>query len=201
MRSLTLDVEDPASFERFVAEVKTQYPALNVLINNAGIMQPEKLQGGVESLPTAEATVATNLLGPLRLTAALLPLLQGQPKSTIINVTSGLAFVPMTATPTYSATKAALHSWTQSLRFQLRGTSVEVLELVPPYVQTELMGARQLTDPNAMPLAEYIAESVPLLADPPSSGEILVERVRFLRFAETSGTYEKVFEGMNNRTH
>ena len=201
MRALTLDIENPDDFHRFVSEVKAEFPALNVLINNAGIMKPEKLQEGVDNLPVAESIVATNLLGPLRLTAALLPVLQAQPKSTIINVTSGLAFVPMAMTPTYCATKAALHSWSQSLRFQLRGTSVEVLELAPPYVQTELMGPHQTTDPNAMPLTEYIAESMSLLANPPASGEILVERVLALRFAEKNGSYDKVYEGMNSRTH
>ena len=201
MRSLTLDIENPDDFQRFVAEVKNEFPALNVLINNAGIMKLEKLQEGVDSLPVAESTIATNLLGPLRLTAALLSLLQAQPKSTVINVTSGLAFVPLAMTPTYCATKAALHSWTQSLRFQLRGTSVEVLELAPPYVQTELMGSQQTTDPNAMPLAEYIAESMSLLNEPPASGEILVGRVQPLRFAEKNGSYDKVFEGLNNRAH
>ncbi len=201
MRSLPLDVENPDEFQRFVTQVKAEFPALNVLINNAGIMKPEKLADGVENLPIAESVIATNLLGPLRLTAALLPVLQAQPKSTVINVTSGLAFVPMAATPTYCATKAALHSWTQSLRFQLRGSSVEVLELAPPYVQTELMGAHQASDPNAMPLAEYIAESMALLAEPPASGEILVQRVHPLRFAEKKGSYERVFEGLNSRPH
>ena len=201
MRSLTLDIENPDDFQRFVAEVKAEFPALNVLLNNAGIMKMEKLEEGVDNLPIAESIVATNLLGPLRLTAALLPVLQAKARSTVINVTSGLAFVPMAATPTYCATKAALHSWTQSLRFQLRGTSVEVLELAPPYVQTELMGTHQASDPNAMPLEEYIAESMSLLANPPASGEILVGRVHPLRFAEKNGTYEKVFEGLNTARH
>ncbi len=197
MQSLTLDIEDAGDLQRFVAEVKSQFPALNVLINNAGVMKPEKLQSGAEALPTAESTIAINLLGPLRLTAALLPVLQAQPHSTIMTVTSGLAFVPMAMTPTYCATKAALHSWTQSLRLQLRGTAVEVLELAPPYVQTELMGSHQASDPNAMPLAEYISETMGLLAHPPASGEILVGRVLPLRFAEKNGNYEQVFDRLN----
>ena len=115
------------------------YPALNVLINNAGIMRTEKLQAQQEDLADAESIVATNLLGPIRLTAALLPLLQKQPYSAIMNVSSGLAFVPLAPTPTYCATKAAIHSYTQSLRYQLRGTTTEVLELIPPYVATDLL--------------------------------------------------------------
>ena len=200
MRSLPLDIEDADDFQRFVAEVKAEFPSLNVLINNAGIMKPEKLTDGVESLATSESIVAINLLGPLRLTAALLPLLQAQPQATIMTVSSGLAFVPMAMTPTYCATKAAIHSWTQSLRRQLKGTTVEVLEIVPPYVQTELMGAHQTTDPNAMPLAEYIEETMALLADPPASGEILVQRVHPLRFAERNGNYDQVYDGLNRAT-
>ena len=200
MRSLTLDIENPDDFQRFVAEVKAEYPNLNVLINNAGIMKPEKLTSGTAGLAISESIVATNLLGPLRLTAALLPLLQSQPQSTIMTVSSGLAFVPMAMTPTYCATKAAIHSWTQSLRRQLRNTSVEVLEIIPPYVQTELMGAHQTSDPNAMPLAEYIEETMALLENPPASGEILVQRVHPLRYAETNGNYDQVFNGLNQAT-
>ena len=197
MRSLTLDIENPDDFQRFVAEIKAEFPALNVLINNAGIMKTEKLTEGADTLVTAESTIAINLLGPLRLTAALLPLLTSQPRATIMTVSSGLAFVPLAVFPTYCATKAAIHSWTQSLRYQLRDTSVEVLELVPPYVQTELTGAHQASDPNAMPLADYIAETLSLLANPPASGEILVQRVHPLRNAEKNGSYDSVFTGLN----
>ncbi len=197
MHSLTLDIEDPDDFKRFVAEVKAEFPKLNVLINNAGIMKVEKFQDGTDGLAVAESIITTNLLGPLRLTAALLPVLQSQPKSTVMTVSSGLAFVPLAGTPTYCATKAAIHSWTQSLRYQLRGTTVEVLELAPPYVQTELLGSHQATDPNAMPLAEFITETMSLLTNPPASGEILVGRVLPLRFAEKNGNYEQVFEGLN----
>ncbi len=197
MHSLTLDIENADDFQRFVVDVKAEYPALNVLINNAGIMKPEDLHAGVDTLPTAESTIATNLLGPLRLTAALMPVLLKQPQATVITVSSGLASVPMTMFPTYCATKSAIHSWTQSLRAQLKDTSVEVLELVPPYVQTELIGPQQASDPNAMPLADYIEETVSLLDHPPADGEILVERVKPLRFAEKNGNYEQVLSRLN----
>src|ERR1017187_9562180 len=136
MASVTLDIEDPAKIRAFAAEVATRYPGLNVLVNNAGIMRVEKLKAQEVDLATAESTIATNLLGPVRLTAALLPLLQKQPHSAIMNVSSGLAFVPWASTPAYCATKAAIHSYTQSLRWQFRGSSTEVLELIPPYVAT-----------------------------------------------------------------
>ncbi len=197
MRALPLDIENPDDFQRFVAEVKTEFPTLNVIINNAGIMKPENLQAGIDDLQIAETTIAINLLGPMRLTAALLPLLQAQPQATIMTVSSGLASVPLALTPAYCATKAAIHSWTQSLRYQLRGTSIEVIELVPPYVQTELMSPQQASDPNAMPLADYIAETMALLAKPPASGEILVQRVQRQRFAERDGKYDEVFSMQN----
>ena len=197
MKSLTLDIEDPKDVERFAAQLKADFPALNVLLNNAGIMKMEDLKTGSATLRDAEQTIAINLLGPLRLTAALLPQLLAQPKATILTVTSGLAFVPMTPTPTYCATKAAIHSWTQSLRYQLRNSAVDVLEIAPPYVQTELMGSHQATDPNAMPLPDFIAETMQHLANPPASGEILVEKVQPLRFAEKNGNYDQVFGGLN----
>ncbi len=198
MKSITVDIEDPTAIISFASKAAADFPSLNVLINNAGIMKPENLAADPIDLSTAESIITTNLLGPLRLTAALLPTLRKQPKATIVNVTSGLAFLPLAATPTYCATKAAIHSWTQSLRYQLRDTNMEVLELAPPYVQTELMGARQAADPNAMPLADFIAEAVPLFINPSDSGEILVKRVEPLRWAEKTGTFDQIFNRMNS---
>ena len=198
MKSLTLDIADPSSVEAFASQVTEQYPALNVLIHMAGIMQNENLQDPSAAVKVAEDTVATNLLGPIRLTAALLPLLKKQPQATIMTVTSGLAYVPLFMTPTYCATKAAVHSYTQSLRYQLKETQVQVIELVPPYVQTELMGERQAADPNAMPLADYVAETMRLLTDNPDAPEILVERVKPQRTAESSGHYGEFYEKFND---
>lgn len=195
MQWMTLDIEDAASIRSFAAEVVAQHPALNAVINNAGIMRPENLTAEPVDLTNAEAIVATNLLGPIRLTAALLPHLKRQAHATVINVSSGLAFVPLTVTPTYNATKAAIHSYTQSLRYQLRKTGVEVLELIPPYVQTDLMGGA--SDPRAMPLQEFLAEVVSLLKQTPTPAEICVERVKPLRFAAENGSYAGVFEGLN----
>src|SRR6266567_7431910 len=196
MKSLTLDVSDPKSIQSFAAEVTKNYASLNVLINMAGIMQPENLLEKPGDLSTAEKTVTTNLLGPIRLTAALLPLLQKQPRATIMTVSSGLAFIPMAITPTYNATKAAIHSWSQSLRYQLKSTNVEVLELVPPYVQTELMGSAQAADPRAMPLKDFLAEAIEIINTEPTATEILVERVKPLRFAEQNGKekYDAFFQ-------
>jgi uncharacterized oxidoreductase len=196
MRAEVLDVDSADDINAFAARVSKTYPALNVLINNAGIMRPEDVTAANYSPATAEAIVTTNLLGPIRMIAAMLPHLQKQKSATIINVTSGLAFVPLAFTPTYNATKAALHSYTQSLRHQLRKTAVEILELAPPAVATELMPG-QSKSPHSMPLADYISESMAILAGTPPHGEILVERVKLLRNAEASGKYGDVFAMLN----
>lgn len=201
MKSLTLDIEHAAGIEAFAKRVAEQFPSLNVLINNAGIMKVEDWNADTVDLSTAESIITTNLLGPLRLTAALLPTLKKQARATIMTVSSGLAFLPLAITPTYCATKAAIHSFTQSLRYQLRESNIEVLEIVPPYVQTELNGPQQVSDPRAMPLADYIAETVQILSNPPASGEILVERVEPLRWAEKNGNFEQIFDHMNGSFH
>ncbi|HTD12295.1 MAG TPA: SDR family oxidoreductase [Steroidobacteraceae bacterium] len=196
MKSAVLDIGSAEAIRGFAEKLARQYPALNVVIHNAGIMRSEMLQQG--GLADAEATIATNLLGPIRLTAALLPLLREQPRAAIMTVSSGLAFVPLANTPTYCATKAAIHSYTQSLRYQLRDTRIQVLELIPPYVQTELLGARQASDPSAMPLKEFIAETMSILRTSPQATEICVERVKPLRFAAASGTYDTFFKRFND---
>lgn len=195
MLSMQFDVQDTASIRAFAAEAAARFPALNVLVNNAGIMRAENLLGQQPGLDDAEAIVATNLLGPIRLTAALLPHLEKQARATIMNVSSGLAFLPLALTPTYCATKAAIHSYTQSLRYQLRKTRVEVLELAPPYVQTDLMGGAK--DPRAMPLKDFIREVMEILKQQPTPAEILVENVKRLRFAEKSGRFDEIFNGLN----
>ena len=195
MKSLTLDIEDPSAIRSFAAKATAEFSALNVLINNAGIMRVEKLLAQQDDLADAEAIVTTNLLGPIRLTAALLPLLQKQAQPAIVNVSSGLAFLPLVFTPTYCATKAAIHSYTMSLRYQLRGTPTEVLELIPPYVATDLMSGA--SDPRAMPLGAFIAEVMGILKTEPTPAEICVENVKRLRFAAETGAFDGIFEGLN----
>ncbi len=196
MRSATIDMENADAIHAFAGRMRAEFPALNAVIHNAGIMRTERVQDG--KVADAEAMVATNLLGPIRLNTVLLPLLAAQPRATIMTVTSGLAFVPLSMTPTYCATKAAIHSYTLSLRYQLRDTAVRVLELIPPYVQTELMGAHQASDPMAMPLAEFIAEVMGILETSPEAEEICVERVNRLRFAEANGGFPAFFKQFND---
>jgi uncharacterized oxidoreductase len=200
MRGMRLDAEDPRAVDVFARQVQEQFPELNVLINNAGISRPEDLTAHTVDLSVARSIIQTNIVSVLHLTAALLPTLKQQPASTIITTSSGLAFMPRASFPAYSASKAFLHSWLQSLRVQLRKTSVEVLELVAPYVQTELTGRSQAIDPNAMPLADYVAEVVQMLGEPiPANGEIVANRARALRWAERNGEYEQVFAARNRQ--
>jgi uncharacterized oxidoreductase len=194
MQVLSLDQGDPADIRRFATELTDRYPDLNVVVNNAGIQRVEDLTGSNVGL--AEQTIAINLLGPIRLTSALLPSLLRRSRAAIVNVTSGLAFVPSALTPTYCATKAALHSYTQSLRFQLRDTPVQVIEIIPPHVQTALQGERGF-DPNAMPLDEYVTETMTLLHTEPQADEIVVERVKAFRFAERDGFYNDIYPVFN----
>jgi len=185
-----VDTTDPASILRLRDSVAARAPQLDTLVTMSGIMEPERvLDPG--SLDVAERTVATNVLGPLRLVHAFLPLLVQQPAATIITVSSGLAYVPLAATPTYSASKAAVHSYTEALREQLHGTSVRVLELVPPLTRTGLNGAGTDND-RAMPLEEFVDEWLGLLAAHPDARQILVERVKRQRFAVQDGTYDEL---------
>jgi len=196
MEALLLDIQDKDDVAAFARQAVESFPALNVVIHNAGIMRSEAVAAG-DFLATAEDTIATNLLGPIRLTAALLPHLLKQERAAVLTVSSGLAFVPLATTPTYSATKAAIHSWSMALREQLKATSVEVIEIAPPYVQTELLGPQQAVDPAAMPLAEFTAEVMALLESAPASGEIIVERCKPLRFAAENGQLAAIFAQLN----
>lgn len=199
MKSAALDVQDSPKLAAFASQIAERFPSLNVLINNAGIMKGENLNRTPADSTIAQAIIETNLLAPIRLTTLLLPLLRKQEHSTIMTVSSGLAFLPLAMAPTYCATKAAIHSYTQSLRYQLQNTGVEVLELVPPYVATELLGSHQAKDPNAMPLGDFISEVMQILATQPEAQEICVRRVHPLRYAAEQGRakYEEQFRGFN----
>ena len=197
MSGARLDVTDGAAITSFVGEIIDKHPSLNVLINNAGVMKVEDVLAEPFDLLVPEATIASNLLGPIRLIGALLPHLRRQSSPAIINVSSGLAFVPLAATPTYSATKAALHSYTQSLRFLLRDTAVEVIELAPPMVATDLMPG-QRANPRAMPLEDFLRESMSLLTTDGSTTEVLVERVKMFSDAENKTAHGKVFAMINS---
>jgi uncharacterized oxidoreductase len=195
MTGYRLDMQDAGAISDFAARVTAEHPDLNVVINNAGVMIAEDLKQ--QDLGVAEATVTTNLLGPIRLTSALLPHLLGKDAATVMTVSSGLAFVPLAATPTYCATKAAIHSYSLSLREQLKDTAVEVIEIVPPGVQTDLMPGHA-TNPQMMPLEEYVAETMGLFEEEPTPAENMVGRVRFLTKATEEGRFEQTFAMLNS---
>jgi uncharacterized oxidoreductase len=186
MESVELDVADPANIAAVARGLIARYPKLNVLVNNAGIMHIDDVSGPIDDA-VAVATLTTNLLGPIRLTAALVDHLKKQEAATVINVSSVLGFVPLTLAAIYSSTKAAIHSYSLSLRYKLRNTPVAVLEIVPPWVQTDLLNSNN--EPRAMPLGEFIAETVKVLGT--DAEEVLVEQAKPLR--NNVGPAERAF--------
>lgn len=198
LTGIEVDVTDGAALARAADKVRDRHPELNVILANAGISRPEAVVGARWDGADAAAIVQTNILGVIRTAAAFLPVVMGNEGATLMATGSALAFVPRADFPTYCASKAFLHSWLTSMRHQLRDVPVEVLELSPPYVQTGLTGADQVSDPRAMPLDDYVAEVMRLLesgAHP--NGEVLLDRDLPRRWAERDGRYDTVFKAMN----
>lgn len=190
-----IDTSDPASIETVSARVIAEHPDVNVLVAMAGIMRIEDwTQRGF--LDSAEQIVTTNVLGPIRLVSAFVEHLRTRPDATIVTVSSGLAFAPLGVTPTYNATKAAIHMLSESVRLQLAPAGVQVVELVPPSVATDLLPG-QRDSSFAMPLDDFVTEVMRLLETQPDAREILVENVKFLRHGETRGDYDQVVATLN----
>jgi uncharacterized oxidoreductase len=196
--ALVLDVADPDSITQARETVAASHPGLNVLVNNAGIMLRENLLDPAD-LQIAEDHVTVNLLGSIRVTYAFLPLLIGKADAAVMNITSALAFVPLPITPTYNATKAALRSFSESLRVQLDGADagVQVIEVAPPGVRTTLLS--QEDSEAAMPLDEFLDETLGLLREQPDAKELVVERAKFVRYAEANGAYDQVLAMLSGR--
>jgi uncharacterized oxidoreductase len=176
--------------------VLARHPDLNVLVTMAGIMRIEDWRQPESFLASAESVVTTNVLGPVRLIAAFIEHLRAQPDATIVTVSSGLGFAPLKLTPSYNASKAAIHMLTESIRLQFAGTAVRVIELVPPSVRTSLLPGQENSE-IAMPLDEFVTEALALLQAQPDAREIQVERVKFLRYGEARGDYDRVVETLN----
>jgi short-subunit dehydrogenase involved in D-alanine esterification of teichoic acids len=194
--TVQIDTTDAASIESAAKEVLARHPDLNVLVTMAGIMRIEDWHRPESFLASAESVVTTNVLGPIRLIAAFVEHLQSRPDATIVTVSSGLAFTPLRVTPSYNASKAAIHMLSESIRLQLADTTVKVVELVPPSVRTALVPGQE-TSEFAMPLDEFVAEVMTLLETRPDAREIQVERVKFLRYGEARGDYDQVVETLN----
>ncbi|GMM95821.1 SDR family oxidoreductase [Microbacterium luteum] len=194
--AVEIDTADAASIAAACADVIARHPDLDVVIAMAGIMRAEDWTHPDGFVSSAEQIVTTNVLGPIRLIGALIEHLRAQPDATIMTVSSGLAFAPLRATPSYNASKAAIHMLSESLRLQLAGTSVRIVELEPPAVATDLMpGQRQ--SPIAMPLAEFVDEVMSILEAEPDVTEVQVERVKHLRYGEQRGDYADVVATLN----
>ncbi|AQZ64024.1 Short-chain dehydrodenase (gene dltE) [[Actinomadura] parvosata subsp. kistnae] len=194
--TVRIDTTDAASIEAAAKHVLARHPELNVLVTMAGIMRVEDWHRPESFLASAEEVVTTNVLGPIRLIAAFVEHLQTRPNATIVTVSSGLAFAPLKVTPSYNASKAAIHMLSESLRLQLADTNVKVMELVPPSVRTALLPGQESSE-FAMPLEEYVAEVVELLETRPDAKEVQVERVKFLRYGEARGDYDQVVATLN----
>jgi short-subunit dehydrogenase involved in D-alanine esterification of teichoic acids len=194
--TVPIDTADPTSIESAAKEVLARHPDLNVLGMMAGIMHIEDWHRPESFLASAESVITTNVLGPIRLIAAFIEHLRAKPDATIITVSSGLAFAPLRVTPSYNASKAAIHMLSESLRLQFADTAVKVIELVPPSVRTALLPGQEDSE-FAMPLDEFVAEVMALLESQPDAKEIQVERVKFLRYGEARGDYDQVVATLN----
>lgn len=176
MDAVELDITDNTQIQAAARDLTARYPALNVVVNNAGIMPFDDAAGMLDDAQ-AQHLVTTNLLGPVRVAAAFVEHLKRQPRAWIVHNSSVLAFVPLAGTALYSATKAALHSYALSQRFMLRDTTVGVLEIAPPWVDTDLI--HKSGDPRAMPLEQFIAQTMDKLAT--ATTEVLVDSVLPMR--------------------
>jgi short-subunit dehydrogenase involved in D-alanine esterification of teichoic acids len=194
--TVQIDTTDAASIDSAAKEVLAEHPDLNVLVTMAGIMRIEDWHEPETFLASAESVITTNVLGPIRLIAAFIEHLQAQPDSTIVTVSSGLAFAPLKVTPSYNASKAAIHMLSESMRLQLADTNVKIVELEPPAVRTSLLPGQEESE-FAMPLDEFVTETVALLESEPDAREIQVERVKFLRYGEARGDYDQVVATLN----
>jgi len=188
MDTVAIDVTDPASVSRARDEVLAAHPDLDVVVTMSGVMLPEDLRDPGH-ITAAESTIAVNLLGTIRVVDAFTPHLVGRGSGDLVTVTSGIAFLPFPLMPTYGASKAGVHAYTEALRAQLAGTGVGVTELVPPAIAT---AGQEQVNPAALPLADYLDEVVELITAEPTPHEVVVRAAQVHRWAERDGTYAEL---------
>lgn len=187
--TVDIDVTDPDSIMRARDAVLESHPDLDVVVTMSGLMLTEDLRDPAH-IAAAEATIATNLLGTIRVIDAFTQHLIARGCGTFVTVTSGIAFLPFPLMPTYGASKAGVHAYSEALRAQLLGTGVEVVELVPPAVATR--PEHKQMNPNALDLDAFLDEVMTLLAENPTPNEVLVKGVHMHRWAEREGTYAEL---------
>jgi short-subunit dehydrogenase involved in D-alanine esterification of teichoic acids len=188
LETVRIDVTDADSVSRARDEVLAAHPGLDTVVTMSGVLLQEDLRDPAH-FATAERTVAVNLLGTIRAVDAFTPHLLGRGGGDIVTVSSGIAFLPFPLMPSYGASKAGVHAYTESLRAQLAGTGVRVTELVPPAVAT---AGQEAVNPAALPLDAYLDEVLELLTQEPTPDEIVVQAAQRLRWAERDGTYAEL---------
>jgi len=198
METIVLDTTDPASVRAAAEETIRNHRDLNVVINNAGVQRVFDFAAAVPSEAAMHEEIETNINGVLRVTTAFLPHLQSKPAATLINISSGLAFVPLARYPIYCATKAFVHSFTMSLRHQLKNTSVRVVELAPPWVATDLDAMHRTSHGEAgpMPLPEFIQAAMEELSS--DADELKVAGAKFLYSAGIGNRLTATFDQINH---
>jgi uncharacterized oxidoreductase len=198
MRYFVMDVADPTSIRFATSRILREFPSLNCVFNNAGVQHTYNFASGQGiDVSALVAEINTNLLGAIVLASEMVPHLKQQKDAVLLNVSSGLAFVPLARFPMYCATKAALHSFTISLRHQLKESGIKVIELIPPYVATNLGGPGKQVSPHApqpMPLHTFVSRAMNELAT--DADEIAIGDAKGLAAANQESV-KKVFSGMN----
>lgn len=190
LETVQIDVTDSVSVHRARDEVLATHPELDVLVTMSGVMLMEDLRE-LAHFDAAETTIDVNLLGTIRTIDAFTPHLIARGSADIITVSSGIGFLPFPLMPTYGASKAGVHAYTEALRPQLTGTGVTVTELVPPAVAT---AGQEKVNPAALPLDDYLDEVTALITQNPTPNEIIVQAAQRLRWAERDGTYADLLE-------
>ncbi len=190
VETVKIDIIEPDSIRRARDQVLSTHPDLDVVVTMAGVMIPEDLRDPAH-LADAETTIEINLLGTIRVVDAFLPHLMSRADGDIVTVTSGIGFMPFPLMPTYGASKAGVHSYTESLRAQLNGTGVRVTELIPPAVAN---AGQEKLNPAALPLDDFLDEVMSIFASNPETNEVVVRAAEGLRWAERDGTYPELLQ-------
>jgi len=194
----TCDITKAAGRKDFFSWISSHFSSINILVNNAGIQKMIDFKKGSKGLASKENEITTNFDAPVKLCALFIPHLMKQKESAIINISSGLGFVPLAAVPVYCATKAALHSFSLSLRYQLKDTSIKVFEIIPPMVDTELdQGSREKKGQNdrGIPARDVAVATVTAIEN--NDYETAVGMAEDLRNGARE-TPEQIFNMMNN---